>query len=166
MRWISRWYRSRKPPQTGWSANAYLTDARLVIHSCSRTHNHRGWYNQPVFGVSADAEPAFIGNRLLAALNASVWDSRIDDSQLSPHPILVAAGCRSWNDLERLSKLVNVDSDRRSIRLIPCRAATRREGRGYSGIPEQAIAIPWESAESVIGSALLSAFAVASRRSH
>lgn len=152
------WLRKRTPPQTGWSANAYMTADRLVIHSCSRTYNNCGWYNQPIYQLPVESDTTEIGNRLRAALDASAWDSRMDDSQLLPHPVVVAAGFKSWDTLEKNSRLVNIDTDKRSISMTPCRSAKRGEGQGFIGLDDDNVQIQWDSSDSEIGHSLLSAF--------
>lgn len=151
------WFRKRTPAQTTWSANVVLTAERIVKHSSSRTYNNRGWYLQPVFGRSIGSDTNEIGSRLPAALEASVWDFRTDDSQLKPHPILVEAGFKSWNALERNSRLVAVSTDRRSIWMIPHRATKRGEGQGLIAMDKK-IEVPWASSDTEIGKALISAF--------
>ena len=152
------WLRKRTPLQTGWSASAYMTTGQLVIHSCSRTYNDRGWYNQPVYHLAVESDATDIGNRLRAALDASVWDSRTDDSQLSPHPAVVAAGFKSWDALQKNSRLVNIDTDKLSISMTPCRPAKRGEGRGFIALDDADVQVRWDSTDSEIGDALLSAF--------
>jgi hypothetical protein len=138
LNWMN-WSRKRMPPQTGWSANAYMTGDRLVIHSCSRTYNNRGWCNQPVYRLPVQSDTSDIGSQLRAALDASVWDSRMDDSQLSPHPVAVEAGFTSWDDLEKNSRLVIIETDKRLISMTPCRAAKRNEGRGFVGLDQEKV---------------------------
>jgi hypothetical protein len=147
--------------QTGWSANAYLTDQTLVIHACSRTYNNRGWYNQPVFKVSPSSPPREIGERLRAALVASVWDSRKDDSQLQPHPVVREAGYETWKELEANSRHVITSTDQRTISLIPCRAAKR----GFAGLDDQTINIRWEASDDELGESVLAAFARSTSKS-
>ena len=152
------WLRKRHAPQTGWSANAYLTDDKIVLHSCSRTYNNRGWYNQPVFVCSADSEPATIGDFLRSALIGSVWDSRTDDSQLTPHPVYHEAGFDSWRSLERNSHMVMTNSDRKTISIVPTRRVSKGAGRGFSGLDEQSFVLEWDCDNTELGSAVRSAF--------
>lgn len=133
----------------------------MVIHSCSRTANDIGWYNQPVFSLAVGSIPAAIGERLKQALIASVWDSREDDSALTPHPVVIEAGCKSWEALERQSRLVTIETDKHTITLMPNRAAGRGEGRGFITIANEAVKIPWNEDDSSIGKIVLSAFAIA-----
>ena len=141
-----------------------MTDQRLVIHSCSRTYNNIGWYNQPVFGLDKQSTPAAVGEHLRSALNASIWDSRSDDAELTPHPVVVDAGYKSWDALERHSQLVNVDTDREIITLTPNRPAVSGEGRGFLPLDDEMIEIPWRAVDSEIGEAMLSAFCIATRK--
>lgn len=138
-----------------------MTVDRLVIHSCSRTHNNRGWYNQPVFQLKIESDVSEVGNRLRAALESSVWDSRIDDSGIVPHPVVVAAGYRSWSTLEKSSKLVNIGTDKQLISMTPCRAAKRSEGQGFVGIDDATVDIPWATSDACVGKSLLSVFELA-----
>jgi hypothetical protein len=152
------WLRKRVTPQTGWSANAYMTDDAILIHSSSRTYNNRGWYNQPVFVLSAESEPATIGEHLRSAICSSVWDSRIDDSQQSPHPVVQNAGFDSWRSLENNSHLVLTNSDKKTISIVPTRRVTGREGQGFSGLDRQVIVLKWDCDDIELGCALQSAF--------
>src|SRR5437868_15549693 len=103
------WLRKKKIVQTGWSAGAYLTKDRIVVHSMSRTRNNVGWYNQPVFVVPNQASNDLLGERLREALAASTWDSLDDDSTDKNHPILREAGAVTWRDLEEQSKFVCIE---------------------------------------------------------
>jgi hypothetical protein len=151
------WLRKKTSPQTHWCASAYMTNHRLVIHSCSRTYNNRGWYNQPVFPLAFPLDVAEIGARLRAALAASVWDSQTDDSDVTPHPVVLEAGYKSWDALEKHSRLVNVETDKQTISFTSNRPAQRGEGKGFLPLGAT-IDIPWSSSDPEVGNALLSAF--------
>lgn len=62
------------------------------------------------------------------ALNASTWESLQDDSEDKKHPILREARARSWRDLEARSKCVCIHTDRRIVKVLPSRWATKAEG--------------------------------------
>ncbi|MDA8745941.1 hypothetical protein N9N28_15040 [Rubripirellula amarantea] len=152
------WLLQRNASQTGWSANVFLTDDTIVIHSCSRTYNNRGWYNQPVFSFPADSEPSTIGGFLRSALNSSVWDSQTDDSQLSPHPVYHEAGFDSWRSLEENSHMVMTNSDKKTISIIPTRRVSKDEGRGFTGLDDQSLVVEWYCDDTELGCAVKSAF--------
>jgi hypothetical protein len=161
------WFKRKQVEQTAWSAGAYWFGDRIVIHSESRTYNGVGWYNQPVFGLEANASARELGERLRQALNASTRDSREDDSRVKPHPIVTEAGARSFNHLDEGSKVVCVETDKRTVTITSYRPRTRSDGggKGLAPMPEEdRIRLGWDSSDADLGQALLAGFKRSVRR--
>jgi hypothetical protein len=162
---VFRWLKKRQLVQDIWSAGAYLTPDRIVIHSMSRTRTGVGWYNQPVLAAPADASSDLLGQHMREALNACTWDSLKDDSEDTGHPMLQAAGVKNWRDLENTSKFAAIETDKKLVRILPSRWATKAEGgRGFIPLLESQIDVRWDSTTADLGAALRRGFEAARTR--
>lgn len=109
----------------------YGVGGRLIFNTQGWWDGPRAWTARPIFTHVPDtAEPSDVGRGLIGAIEASA--SVIEGEDHGEEELLRLAGVRSYHQLTRRARLVNVTLDEDGVYdLMP--TSPRRPGRGWNG---------------------------------
>ena len=142
------------------SAAVYQLRDRVFIHPWQRTTLGLGMASGPYVSLPLDAEAAALGDAVFAALSGSAVNVPHPESPKGLQAArLKAAGVRSEKAFQSGARNLTVERLDRTIRILPSRnGGSSGESKGFHGLPELGLSLPFASSAEELGNAVLEGF--------
>lgn len=133
---------------------------RIVVAPFAATVHKVFIIQQPLAVLSTDADDAALGGAVLEAL--SHWRTDIPHPEFGAwdrelRPFLRAFKIRSWSEFSRRGRIVGVEHEESSLKLVPQK---RESHEGYTRLEDRTITLPPDASPEAIGRGVREALAL------